>query len=363
VATWFGAAELAAVRAVALISTGVLTAAGLRLLSYDVDPIASCLAMGLFFASPCFTHAAFQASPDLACLAVILIALLAAKDHPVAAGALAGAATLLRFNAVFLPVFLLITARRPKVLLGLALPILPWMVVSLRVKKRIFWLPSSHASVGFHPDFLPRHAFPEQLLGEAPFEFLWRALYRGLISGPIEIGAQAAWWPASLLALGAVVLIWRAPAVRVKHWMLLLLLSWIPVAPIHFEARYYPLQVLAFSLLAARVVVGISKYLAPVVAAIAIVTTFGATASYREEHARHEATRRATLELADQMRAIDGCITTDLDAYTFSTFRLAMRQAGLEHRICCCGEKHSAARGVVTWEKGRPKLYRTAAPQ
>jgi hypothetical protein len=119
--------------------------------------------------------------------------------------------------------------------------------------------------------------------------------------------------------------------------------------------------VLAFSMLAARVISGVSVYLAPLAAGIAIVANFGATAPYLEEHARHDAARRSTLELAPKMRAIEGCISTDLDAYTFSTFRLAMREAGLFEKVCCCGARHSEAGGYVTFERGRPELLRTAA--
>src|SRR5262249_11699767 len=128
-------------------------------------------------------------------------------------GALASIAALLRFNAVVAPLVALRLVRRRPVSMALALaPGVAWVAISAIVKQVPFWVPSSRgASAGFHPDFLPRHRYQEQLLAESPLEFFLRAAYRGLISGPIEVGRSAAGipWPLllALIALSAFLLV------------------------------------------------------------------------------------------------------------------------------------------------------------
>ncbi len=365
------------VELVAVLSVIAVVGASWVLLAPAVGRFAVGLGLLVWMTSESFYHAAFVSTPDLACVAITAVlaaVVVRAPPSPGAAfatGVLAVGAAATRANAVYLIPLVLAAAagfgprRTPKGSLlgcsfGVALPLLAWVVISLIVEGSPFWLPGGPTEISavvYHPEFAP---------GDAPFEMapltlVGNALYRGLISGPHELATKATWLGPAVLFLGAVPLAISASARTALWFAALLLSSWLLIAPLHFEARYYLLQVLFISLGAASVLGWVAKRISGKDVVCAAICGLAATGVVIDRWERAEGQANKMKDVGSWIHAVDavaavaaelpeGCVGTEEVAFRLTPFRHLLRQRGLRGKVCCCGWDETQA-GFLHFEK------------
>ena len=366
-----------AVEVVAVLSVVAVVVAAWVLMVPAVASGAIGLGLVLWMTSESFYHAAFVSTPDLACVATtVVLAAVVGRAPPssgaaIAAGLLAMFAVALRPNAVYLvPLVLAAAAGLGPVrgrkgtllacLVAVAVPGLAWVAVSLIVKGAPLWLPGGPteiSSVVYHPDFAPGDA----PLALAPLTFIGNALHRGLVSGPHEVATRASWLGPAVVSLGAVPLAFAASRRAALWFGALLLLGWLLIAPLHFEARYYLVQVLFISFGAAHFLHWLAKKISrrDVVAAGVCVLAATAVLVDRWDRAEAQADKMKSvgpwIEAVDQVAAVaaelpGGCIATEEVAFRLTPFRHMLRQRGLRGKVCCCGWDETHA-GFLHFQK------------
>jgi hypothetical protein len=343
------------------------------------DSGTAAIAVILFLSTDAVLHAAFCSTPDLACFAASAwaVALVARSElstrRAVAGGSLVALAAFLRPNALGVLAFVLVAASGPRpwgrgpsrllpALLGTAPLVVSWVAISIVAGKGAFWLPHGPAllaSKNFSPAFLPgSDAVVDELLAH-PAIWLARAAWRGLLHGPAEVLLRASWWLPSVLALAALPRAWRAKRTTSVWFGMLLLSSWVFIAPLHFEDRYYLVEVAFIAAAAAWTISTVASRLrsprhrlAALLAFSAIVFASSAprALAHYDFQARSGDFYRRFGPVASAIRGFGpGCVEVEPIAYRLLPLRAMMRATDGTDRGLCVGETESTvARLYIT---------------